>query len=378
VVTAEGAPRLDKTAQNVAVAVLRHGPIARAELARQLGLSSPSLTRLTKDLIKARLVRERPAEQRTATGRPSLPLEINGDAAHFVGIKIIAGAVFAVVTDLGGEVIVRRRITTRARIPGTFLNRVAELIAELAAADPLIRGVGVGIGGPVSDGSMVRYAYFLGWGEVDVGAILSGAVGLPVTVHNDVKALTLAQHWFGSGRDCQSLAVITLGVGFGCAMVINDALITGDHGISGEVGHWQLLADGPECNQGHRGCASVMLTSGGLARLVGEAVGATLGYEECVRLARGGDPAVRLVFETSAYLLGQLCARVADLIAPERLVLCGDGIDFAILTEDVVRRGLVDHRSELADSDDLIMERLDFFDWARGGAALAIRHYLLG
>ncbi len=372
------APRLDKSAQSVAVAVLRHGPIARAELARRLGLSSPSLTRLTKELIKARLVRERPAEQRAATGRPSLPLEINADAAHFVGIKIITGAVYAVVTTLSGAVITRRRIGTRARIPGTFLNRVAELIKELQAEDRRIRGVGVGIGGPVSDGSTVRHAYFLGWGEVDVGAILSASVGLPVTVHNDVKALTLAQHWFGSGRDCRSLAVITLGVGFGCALVINDALITGDRGISGEVGHWQLSANGPECNQGHRGCASVLLTSGGLASLVSETVGTPLGFEECVRLARDGDPAARVVFETSAYLLGRLCARIADLIAPERLVLCGEGIEFAIITEDVVRRGLVDHRSALADPDDLIMERLDFFDWARGGAALAIRRYLLG
>ncbi|WP_152360489.1 ROK family transcriptional regulator [Microlunatus speluncae] len=372
------APRLDKTAQSVALAVLRHGPIARAELARRLGLSSPSLTRLTKELIRTRLVRERPAEQRAATGRPSLPLEINGDAAHFVGIKIVTGAAYAVVTDLAGDVITRRRVGTRARAPGTFLNRVAELIKELRADDPRIRGVGVGIGGPVSDGNSVRHAYFLGWGEVEVGSILAAAVGLPVTVHNDVKALTLSQHWFGSGRDCQSLAVLTLGVGFGCAMVINDALITGDRGISGEIGHWQLRADGPECSEGHRGCASVMLTSGGLARLASEAVGAPLEFEECVRLARDGDPAVRVVLETSAYQLGQLCARVADLIAPERLILCGDGIDFAIITDDVVRRGLADHRSSLADPDDLIMERLDFFDWARGGAALAIRHYLLG
>lgn len=371
-------PRLEKTAQLVALAVLRHGPIARAELARRLGLSSPSLTRLTKELIKQGLVRQGPAEQRTATGRPSLPLEIIGDAAHFVGIKIVTGAAYGVVTDLAGTVVDRRRITTRAQIPGSFLARVAELIDDFRTADRLICGVGVGIGGPVYDGSAVRFADFLGWGEVDVGAILGGSVGLPVTVLNDVKALTLAQHWFGTGRDRQSLAVITVGVGLGCALVINDALIATDRGISGEVGHWQLLADGPTCTRGHRGCASVLLTSGGLEQAVSEAVGAPVSFAELVRLARNGDPAVRVVLETSAYQLGLLCARVADLVAPERIVLCGDGIEFAILAEDVVRRGLSDHRSALAEPDDLIMERLDFFDWARGGAALAIRRYLLG
>lgn len=372
------APRLDKTAQSVALAVLRHGPIARAELARRLGLSSPSLTRLTKELIKARLIRERPAEQRAATGRPSLPLEINGEAAQFIGIKIVAGTAYGVVTDLRGAVLERRRIGSRARVPSSFLGRVAELITAFRAEYPRVVGVGVGIGGPVLDGSTVQHAHFLGWGEVDVGAILSASAGLPVTVHNDVKALTLAQHWFGAGRGCRSLVVITVGVGFGCGLVINDALVDGDRGISGEVGHWQLLADGPECGLGHRGCASVLLTSSALAQLAGRAAGTTFTFTEFLRLAREGDPTVSMVLDTSAYQLGLLVARIADLVAPERIVLCGDGVEFAMIGAEAVWNGLRDHRSVLAEEDDLIMEELDFYDWARGGAALAIRRFLLG
>src|SRR5690606_5541015 len=286
-------PRLDRTAQSVALAVLRHGPISRAELARRLGLSSPSLSRLTKELIKAGLVRERPAEQRSATGRPALPLEIAGPVAHFIGIKIVAGAVYAVVTDLAGTVLDRRRLTTRARMPGTLLARVADLIQQLRSDHARIAGVGVGIGGPVIDGSTVQSAYFLGWGRVEVGAILSSAVGLPVTVHNDVKALTLAQHWFGAGREHRSLVVITVGAGFGCGLVINDALVEGDRGIAGEVGHWQLLADGPPCAHGHRGCPSVLMASARIAEQASEVTGARLDFADCLRLAREGDPGVR-------------------------------------------------------------------------------------
>ena len=47
---------LDPTSQRVALTILRHGPISRAELGRLMGLSSASVTRLTKPLVGAGLL----------------------------------------------------------------------------------------------------------------------------------------------------------------------------------------------------------------------------------------------------------------------------------------------------------------------------------
>ncbi|MGH8918129.1 MAG: MarR family transcriptional regulator, partial [Actinomycetes bacterium] len=55
---AEGWAALDGSHRLVAVEVLRHGPLARAELSRRLGLSAGSLTRLARPLIDAGLLVE--------------------------------------------------------------------------------------------------------------------------------------------------------------------------------------------------------------------------------------------------------------------------------------------------------------------------------
>ena len=83
--------------------VLRHGPLARAELARRLGLSPPSLTRLTAPLIEAGLLTETSARRPVGAGRPSRPLDVVPEACHFVGVKLTEDESYCVLTNLRAE-----------------------------------------------------------------------------------------------------------------------------------------------------------------------------------------------------------------------------------------------------------------------------------
>ena len=87
------------SAQSVVLEVLRTGPRPRTELAARLGLSGPSLSRITKPLLAAGILVERDGVQQTGTGRPSIPLDIDPDAHHFVGVKLTGDGLFAVSTD---------------------------------------------------------------------------------------------------------------------------------------------------------------------------------------------------------------------------------------------------------------------------------------
>ena len=93
---------LDPTTRSVALAVLRHGPISRADVARLLGLSSGSLTRITKPLIETGVL-EQGAPSAFEIGRPPLPLRIVDESARFLGIKIVPGHAWVVGTGLAGE-----------------------------------------------------------------------------------------------------------------------------------------------------------------------------------------------------------------------------------------------------------------------------------
>ncbi|WP_308066736.1 ROK family protein [Microtetraspora sp. AC03309] len=82
---------------------------------------------------------------------------------------------------------------------------------------------------------LVRFAPVLGWRDVDPAGLLADATGLAVTLENDVKALTVAEHWFGEGVGASSFALVTMGSGIGCGLVLDGRLVTGAYGVAGEI-----------------------------------------------------------------------------------------------------------------------------------------------
>jgi predicted NBD/HSP70 family sugar kinase len=361
----------------VVLAVLRSGPVSRAELARRLGLSTASLTRLTRPMVTNGLLVEHRAEPASRTGRPAKPLDIAAGQAFFVGVKITGDSLYTVVCDLKGAVADRRQQPIIDRSPAALLEAIATEVAARRADRPGIAGIGIGIGGAVEGHRMVRHVPALDWDEVALADEVGARTGLPVSVDNDVRALTQGEHWFGPGRGCSSLAVITVGVGVGCALVVDDRLIEGRRGLAAQIDHWTLDPDGPWCVHGHRGCADTLLTSGRISARATETLGRPVSFDQCVALAAAGDPTAAGIVADAADHLGLLTARVADVLAPERILITGDGIDFVLQAEDRLRAALARHRSYLADADQVVLGRSDFFDWARGAAAVAIRRHVL-
>ena len=64
----------DELASAVALEVLIHGPLGRAELARRLGLAPATLTRISTELIASGLLAEVPEATQRTSGRPTIPL----------------------------------------------------------------------------------------------------------------------------------------------------------------------------------------------------------------------------------------------------------------------------------------------------------------
>ncbi len=191
---------LDGSQQRVAVEVLRHGPLPRAELARSLGLSPGSLTRLTRPLVDSGLLVESSSDVHARTGRPSLPLDVQPSSRRFAGVKITGDALFAVVTDLRAAVLAEHDAPLAGRGPEAVVDAVADVVARLREEHGEVAGLGIGIGGRVAARRDVTRAHFLGWQEtVPLAQRLQAATGLPTVVENDVRALTVAEHWFGAG-----------------------------------------------------------------------------------------------------------------------------------------------------------------------------------
>jgi predicted NBD/HSP70 family sugar kinase len=372
---AEGSPRvwpqLNHAERGALREVLIHGPLPRAEIARRLGVSRASLTRVTRTLLEHGLISEGAVEQRAWTGRPSELFEIAPGARHFFGVKLTGDAIYAAITDLRAHQVATIEGPLTSRGIAEVLERIAEIFETFTSRfDDIVAG-GVCLAGDLTQNrKIVVESPFLGWKNVPLARLLTEKLGIPMATENDVRALTAAEHWFGAGAGCSSLALITVGTGIGFGFVIDDKLVTGAHGRAGRLDHLKIDNAGPVCAEGHRGCASVYLTSGSIVRAIH---GADTDYAGAVAMARSGHPGALRAFRDAGNALGVVIGTVANGLDPQKIILTGDGLAVWELAKDHVAAGIAETLNAAAGPLNMDVQPFEFTEWARAAAVVGIR-----
>lgn len=377
----DGVPGHPDSAHQVALHVLRHGPLPRSALARAMHLSPGSLTRLSKPLLGTGLLVESSQVTDPATRRPTRPLDVAVDTFGFVGVDVTGTDVWAVSTDLRGTVLTDAHVPLRGTEPTDVADAVAGLVSTLhpGGADGggvQLAGVGVAIGGHVDPSGRVIHADFLGWRTpVDLAGLVHTRTGVSVIIGNDLACLTRAEHWFGLGRDHESFAVVTIGAGVGYGLVLGDRVVETPDTSLQLLGHLPLNRTGPRCTDGHRGCASALLTTTAVLGVAAVAMGGPVTWQALVHAAAAGDRRARHVVDDAAADLGQLVAVIANTTSVDRILLTGEGVDLAVLGDASLRRAVSDHRDPRARTVDITVRPHDFLVWAHGAAGAAVKDF---
>ncbi|HEY8373188.1 MAG TPA: ROK family transcriptional regulator [Pseudonocardiaceae bacterium] len=362
----------------IALEVLLHGPLPRSELARRLRLSPGSVTRLATPLLECGLLVEAGTQREARSGRPTRPLDVVPEAHHFIGVKITGEEAHAALTTLRAEVVATTRSTLDGKAPEAVVATVRRLATELARGVPHVTALGVSIGGTAPDHATVTAAPFLGWtGDVPFGRLLAAATGLPTVVDNDLLALTRGEHWFGAARGHDRFALLTIGDGVGYGLVMHGEVVDSPEAGVGLAGHLPLDPLGPPCPDGHRGCATAMLTGPSIRAWVSTGLQREVTYDECLDLAAAGNPVAEAVITDAGRALGRLIAVVANLTMSQKIILTGEGVRLAEVARDAVEEGIRRDRDPRCRPLSLDVVPVDFTQWARGAAATAIQNYLL-
>lgn len=349
------------------------GPMSRAELARRLSLSPATVTQVTKQLLAGGLLRELESVP-SAGGRPATLLGLAFAGASVLGAKVAAEHVTIVRLALDGTTEAASEHPFDAAHPEA-LDRLGVLLrAELEQVPGAVLGVGIGLPGSVADQAVGTVdSTTLGWRETHVGAHLRGELGVPVLVDNDVNTLAVAERLHGVAREYDSPLIVTIGLGIGSALVSEGQLHRGWRGGAGEVGHVPV-ADGPDCPCGGTGCLEAVIGEPALleqARRRG-VVTAAGGAEDLHRAAVEGDEAAREIYAEAGALLGRTLAGVVHIVAPDALIILGEGTVAWSLWEprfaESLRRHLMPSRRGLP----VRVEQWTDEKWAVGAASLVL------
>lgn len=365
-------------ARTTLVELLVHGPTSRADLARSSGFSPASLTRITRTLVDAGLVTETEFAPPVRTGRPSLPMDVDVDYAHLIGVNLTGFALHLVRTDLRATIIEQVDVELASTSPVAVAEAIATAVNAQHAKDPHLTAVGISLAGPVAPGSeLVRTSPFLGWRDVPLVSMVRELTDLPTVVENDVRALTAAEHWFGAAAGSADFVLLTIGAGVGCGMVIDHRLVEGRAGGSGQIGHLSVTSSGPLCERGHRGCVRSYLASSAIISQVASGTGRQgLSYSDVLRLADEGDRVASRVVEDAARALGWLVGTLASVSGPEKVLISGEGVELAEQTLDLVKAEAALAQHWTLPPVPITISPFTSSEWARGAAVIALRRQL--
>lgn len=362
--------------QTAVLALLgRAGPLSRADVARELDISPPTVTQVMKRLLEQGVVAELD-QAPSRGGRRGQRVGLVGTAARAVGVKVAGEHLAIVDARIDGTIMASHTIPFDPIAPdpaGRLASALRPFLDEQSAV-PLL-GVGVGVPGVVDspDSGQVQ-APVLGWVDVPIGRHLRGAFGLPVLVENDVNAVAAAEQLFGRGRQHQDYLVVTIGRGIGLAIVTRRTLYRGAHGGAGEFGHFPADPDGPLCECGNRGCLEAIIGTAGLVTSAREAglLRRTQGIERLQEMADRGNAQARAVYARAAELLARAVAALLTVLDPEVVIMLGEGTAAWRHWDEPFRETLRVASPPQVRQIPVEVETWDDAIWAQGAAALML------
>ena len=334
-------------------------------------MSPATLTRVTRGLVETGVLVEGGAVRGPGRGRSSLPLDVVADWRHFIGVKLVRESIYGVLVDVRAQVVDSEVIAEPSLAVDEVVAAVSDVVARLRARSTRpVAAVGVTVGGRVDQGETVADSPFMNWHDVPFRTLLAERVAEPLFLANDVVGLTMAQQWFGYGRTYADFALLTVGAGVGYGLVIDHRVIP-TH--ASPVSHLPIDPHGPLCRLGHRGCMSAYVTSSSMCASAGQGLGREVSYDELIDLAESADPVAKRVVSEAARALGLATTTITSLTGVERIILSGEGVRLAEVAPDALLEGRLAYAAGPVTTVDPVVMPMDFVEWARGAAAVAIQ-----
>ncbi|HTZ04843.1 MAG TPA: ROK family transcriptional regulator [Gaiellaceae bacterium] len=343
-------PLLKRLNERTVLETIREGaPISRAEIARRAGISKPTVSLALVALLEAGLVREAPAASEGPT-YGAVFYEPVPEAALVLGLDLGARFLRAALCDLRGEVRARQDLELRSIGNGeadadAVLASVADLRDSLVASAGLegvpIDGVVVGVPGAVEpDRDRVRLVANVAKLEGRrFGSELGDALGLPVTVWNDINLAALGERWRGAAHGVDDFVFLSIGTGLGAGVVLGGQLHRGHNGAAGELDYAAagLEQDIDPCAAALSAVAEKLATESGVTtRLAPPYDGRSI-----FAAARAGDAVARAVVAEEARRIALHIVPVAA-VTDVGLVVLGGGVGANLQLLDAIRPLLAD------------------------------------
>lgn len=246
-----------------------HGPIARGDIAKRVGLTVQTVSTIVRELEEHGYVLSMREEPR-GRGLPPATLRINPEGGYAVGIHVTPLGINAALINLSGDVIESAYREAPNATPDHAFDLIGAMVLELTGLRPggRVLGIGMALPGPfgVESMSFVGPTTMTGWKDVALRERLEASTGLPAFFETDMAAAAMGERLYGLGTGYSEYYYLYFGVGLGGVMLHDGSALRGAWGNAGEIGHIPVVPGGEPCPCGNRGCLERYLSLEALRR----------------------------------------------------------------------------------------------------------------
>jgi len=383
-----------RNTQIILKTIYGHGPISRAEVARETGLTPPTVSDVVSALIESGLVEEIGLAP-SSSGRRAILLRVVDDSRQLIGVDLSREDFRGAIANLRGQISYRKGLPLEGRDGDAALALVYDLVDILVAeATSPVLGIGIGAPGLVdASKGVLQQSVNLNWRYIPFADLLQKRYDLPVYMANDSQAGALAIYTFGQRSVIGlPLVVIKLGWGVGAGIIVNGQLLHGSPVGAGEIGHITINPEGDLCACGNYGCLETIASSRSIVKRVRMLVEGNPNSSitnlvadpnqiemDTVYLAiETGNEDVRQVIKEAGEALGIAAANLIGILGSCQILVHGSVARFGQLLLDPMRE-VMDQRSlpSLARASEIGIASAES-DVVLQGASALILHNELG
>lgn len=317
-------------------------PSSKADIVQSTDFSLATVTEHVDILVRSNLVIEVEMGDSTGGRRPRL-LSFNAAAGYIIAIDLESTHVHVGLADLNCRILFSKSNEIDvATGPPSVLNQIKELVFFLledgGIESTLIRGIGMGVPGPVeySTGLPAALPIMPGWDRYPIHQFWAQYFDCQCYVDNNVYTMALGERTVESISEIDNLIFLKIGNGIGAGIICNGQIYRGSTEYAGNVGHMNIGHD-VLCYCGNRGCLETIaggraigrraeqLARDGKSKILSEILSTNgkLTSEDVKRAVRESDPVAVELIRECGFEIGHVLAGLINFFNPSLVCIGG-------------------------------------------------------
>ncbi|MBN1980542.1 MAG: ROK family protein [Chitinivibrionales bacterium] len=314
---------------------------------------------------------------------------------YIMGFDLGGTKMLAILLDEKMRILHKKKVKVKAgegvkKNFALLISAIVETCTEIPITPKQLSAIGIGVPGSVDfNNGIVLSAPNVGWVNVRLRDMLQKEFPCAVSVINDVDAGVYGEYRLGAAQNCRCVVGIFPGTGIGGGCIYEGKIFRGERTSSMEIGHIQVIPNGPLCGCGGRGCLEAVASRLSIAADAAKAAyrgeaphlfeiaGTDIKKIRSSSLKasiQAGDKAVERIVRDAAQWLGVAAASVINVLTPDTILLGGGLVEAMpdIFRETIEETARLKVMPEYKNTFKVVVSKLGDDATAVGAAAWAV------